>query len=1708
MLNIIILGSIWFAAGQGVLFAEKSDSTFINIQESAIEAIHFDNYILLRFPIENKNDKSAIAEVQFSIIDYNDSILTRTTNNIIIKKGTNEYEFVIPLKTDLTILVNQRLAYTVKTKDARIIGRVALYSIVQALETRLTGSRELYIGSQARYHIFANKYPSRTALPSVIVTLMTVIDNDTVRLGEGISNAKGIATIYFQTPETEGTHKLLVKSSSEYGENLLIENIIIKKGVNIYVVTDKPIYQPGQTIYVRALALARHHRTPIVNQKAQLNIYDARDNRVFKSSVMTDSFGVFAGVFQLADEINYGTYKIEAKIEKDASVRAVEVKPYVLPKFRIVFETEKEFFKPGETVTGEITAVYFFGKKVANGKVTIKVFKDDVEPSQFTNISGHTDKNGSFEFSVTLPSHFIGQPFEQGQARVRFEISVIDGAQHEEKITESVVVTKEDIVVTVLPEYDVLIPDCENTFFIITLYPNGEPVKTECHMTAKKGTCGARTVMTDNRGLVKIMAIPDQNGALELDINVFDESGHAVHTVYIHPSKSFESYVRLLPDCALYRVGDVLKITCLSSEKVGVMFTDMLRDKQVVGSAICDLSNGRAEISFPLSTDHAGLLRIHGYMVTKTGQIVRDVRLVYVDPVNDLRIRAVPDKATYEPADDALLRFFITDANDNPVAACLGISIVDEAVFALSEMYPGLEKVYFILEEELMTPRFEIHEFGAVDVVKYESEKYNYDTKDRESRELAGELLLSGLTKTLDGWLDVRSNIQKRMVFTRHLAISRINSDTYNIAQELNKFHNNIKSIANDRILAQAFAEIDSSLLIDPWGTPYKKNITKSKNDWNIRLHTAGPDELFGTSDDFLGHDVYIFSHVVNELQAYEYLIIESTPSDWGKLTGRVVDEKTGEPIVGADVIIMGTELGAATDEKGEYTIHFVPPGTYNVVCSYISYDPFTYTDVQVIQSHTTVLSFHMRPTVVTMEHVTVTAERQMIVVSKTSTDRAITTRKLDRLAITMVGSTPQPRVRKYFPETFLFEPQIITDQNGTAERRFKLPDNITTWRTSMIASSRTGQLGSGLCSLNVFQEFFVDIDLPVLLTCDDEISLPVAVYNYTKKTINAIVELEQANWFQLIGTHRKELMIEKENVGVVHFRIRAVEFGKQKILAKAYALGSSDAIQKQITVVPNGQKQNSIISSTFGQDVSHSIDFPDGTIPGSQSFCVKLYSGIISQLSDGLEGLLRMPFGCFEQTTSITYPNVLILDYLRRAGKRNPEIEMKALEYISIGYQRLVSYEVSGGGFSWWGNSPANQLLTAYGIMQFQDMNKVFEVDEYVIERTVRWLLNKQRADGSWGLDEYYAHQEVWGKYAHAEVLPTAFVLWALLEAGINDTRIQRAVVYLKKHISVCTDPYALAIIANALALYDAQDTQLQHVFNKLYDTVIYDGNKAYWSPKMSSMTNARGSGVVTETSSLICLALLRSGTRLDLAQKIINFLNESRNPNGGWSTTQGTVFALKALLEAELVKSRQVNAEVNIVLNGIPVSNIKITPENSDVIQMIELKDGVEISGNDVRIEMRGSGSLQYDIVSTYYRSWDHVMPPPKPMLVISHTYNKTQLTTNDIITSGVSIENNSSAAMNMVIVDLGIPPGFDVIESDLRHLVTQGVFQKYQLTPRQIIVYYDNIPSSGISTFTYQLKPRFPMKVQTGHSRVYDYYNPDVSGVSKPRFLQVVD
>jgi hypothetical protein len=98
--------------------------------------------------------------------------------------------------------------------------------------------------------------------------------------------------------------------------------------------------------------------------------------------------------------------------------------------------------------------------------------------------------------------------------------------------------------------------------------------------------------------------------------------------------------------------------------------------------------------------------------------------------------------------------------------------------------------------------------------------------------------------------------------------------------------------------------------------------------------------------------------------------------------------------------------------------------------------------------------------------------------------------------------------------------------------------------------------------------------------------------------------------------------------VTAVKFRIRAKRIGFHPLEVKAFGSKMSDAIKRTIEVVPDGKKIEQVISDRLAGKVTQNITIPEHALPDASRLMVKIYPGVVSQILEGTEGMLRLPGG------------------------------------------------------------------------------------------------------------------------------------------------------------------------------------------------------------------------------------------------------------------------------------------------------------------------------------------------------------------------------------------------------------------------------------------------------------------------------------------------
>jgi uncharacterized protein YfaS (alpha-2-macroglobulin family) len=683
-------------------------------------------------------------------------------------------------------------------------------------------------------------------------------------------------------------------------------------------------------------------------------------------------------------------------------------------------------------------------------------------------------------------------------------------------------------------------------------------------------------------------------------------------------------------------------------------------------------------------------------------------------------------------------------------------------------------------------------------------------------------------------------------------------------------------------------------------------------------------------------------------------------------------------------------------------------------------------------------------------------------------------------------------RVRQWMPETLLWWPELVTDDQGVARLEMPLADSITTWRLGASAVTAEGRLGAGRAVVRVFQPFFVELNLPVALTRGDDVEVPAVVYNYLDRPQKVRLELGRAAWFESRGEASPSVDLKPGEVRAVRFPLRARQVGRHQFQVTAVGAGVTDAVRRPVEVVPEGRPVEQVAAGTLQQPADIELAVPTDAVEGSVKASLRLYPSAFSQLVEGLDNIFRMPNGCFEQTSSTTYPNVLALDYLRRTRQSAPAVEAKARGYIHLGCQRLLGFEVSGGGFDWFGRPPANRTLSAYGLMEFEDMARVHDVDPAVIARTREWLLGQRRPDGSWEPDSHARHGDALGS--------TAYVAWAVFGGRPDASRAKATLDYLRNHRpESIQDPHTLALVCNALLALDPKGDAAGPYLDRLESCKRTgpDGKQVWWEGGRSLFYGG-GRSAEVECTALATLALLTAGRSPDMVRGALAWLVGQKDASGTWHSTQATVLALKALTAGTgkpLGGERE--RRIAVVLDGRTVEELAIPADQSDVLRQVDLSARLTPGSHRLRLAEPTGTATGFQAVLHYH------VPDASPWkeaaaFRVRLAFDRTELQVGEVVGITATLANPRKDRAPMLLVELPVPAGFSV-EDDLARLVESGTIDRCEATGRSVRVYLRGLDPGQELALRYRLKAGLPARLTVAPAVAYEYYNPDRRAMS---------
>jgi hypothetical protein len=699
-----------------------------------------------------------------------------------------------------------------------------------------------------------------------------------------------------------------------------------------------------------------------------------------------------------------------------------------------------------------------------------------------------------------------------------------------------------------------------------------------------------------------------------------------------------------------------------------------------------------------------------------------------------------------------------------------------------------------------------------------------------------------------------------------------------------------------------------------------------------------------------------------------------------------------------------------------------------------------------------------------------------------------------------------EDNTRSDFAETVFWHPVLVL-ANGQAEASFDLPDSVTTFQVLVAGHTLDGRLGAVTTELAARLPLTLEPKLPIEVTANDKIDVPLTVANNTDSPRPVDLQVHTTGLTLLSGTSNDRLTLGPDGRTRRLYRVQpTLSEGSAELRfdGRTGAL-AADSIVKRLSVVPDGFPIVGAQSDMLEKVARHELVLPESWIKGTLKYQVTAYPSTLADLQKGLEALLREPCGCFEQTSTSNYPNLLILDYLKESDQAKPEVARHAQDLLARGYQKLVSFECTDSaknqraGYEWFGGTaPAHEALTAYGLLQFRDMARVFDVDRAMVERTKTYLMS--RRDGAGGFTRNPRALDNFGR-APANVT-NAYIVWALTESGKEDD-VTKELAALTEQAQTSKDPYFLALVANSLLNRDRADTGLA-LLRKLADAQQADG---HLDAAETSITGSGGRDLQIETTALGLFAWLKAQRpdRFNInIQRAVRWIGQQRGGYGGFGSTQSTILALKALIAYAKANKKAAEAgEVALYVGSDVVARQPFAAgaEEAIVLSLADPEKSLKPGKNDLRVEITGKS------VFPYAATWSYQTLKPASAehcpVGLTTALDRSTAEEGSTVRLTAKVKNESGKGQGMTVAIIGLPAGLTLPEDmkqlkDLARLRNNGTepgpISSWETRGRELILYWRDLAPTKQMEVNIDLICRVPGEYRGPASRAYLYYNAD--------------
>lgn len=708
--------------------------------------------------------------------------------------------------------------------------------------------------------------------------------------------------------------------------------------------------------------------------------------------------------------------------------------------------------------------------------------------------------------------------------------------------------------------------------------------------------------------------------------------------------------------------------------------------------------------------------------------------------------------------------------------------------------------------------------------------------------------------------------------------------------------------------------------------------------------------------------------------------------------------------------------------------------------------------------------------------------------------------------------------------------------------------------------------VGKGFCvaepiKVTVFKKFHVHLRVPYSVKRFEQMELRPVLYNYYDNDIKVKVSLDKTEDMCSATTAEGEpveKIVTVPSHGAISVPFVVVPIGKSNSMVTVKALGPvgiADIVQKPLRILregvsvleektymvdPKDRRRNEII---VDEDLPSNM-IPDGEMRSSIMISVDSPINTINNTlsSDGVSRLIRVPYGCAEQTMISTAPGVYALRYLDHTNKWTllpPDRKDEGLENMRNGYSRILQYRKADGSYGAWLTRPSSTWLTGFVVKVLSLCRKYIDVNVEEIRSSATYLTNKQtRQTGAFMETTTVIHQDMMGGVAGktADVALTAYVLVALHHAKDSmpedDTTVKssisKAIDYLRSSLENVQEPYPLAVAAYALNLASSDSILKDKAYTKLMFTAQEDLNKknVHFGPKGTALA-------VEATSYALLTALLQNDLRS--AKKMYVWLSEQENYGGGFKSTQDTVMALEALSEYWIKTYTSDKSELLVEVNSLERSlkqefrlrndesiqeelrsmgtkfKVKMSGKGTGILKVLKMYNIIQVENttcSQLELAVKVHGNINADEEEKDYgEDYDYeeetMSDEPRRNIDWHDLRSRARREVSQPKEKDVKVlyevclgRKSETATSGMAIVDITLLSGFEPSTQDLNKLKDglENYISHYEIQAGRLIMYFEKVSSirDCVTFEAVQTVKIFPL--QPASAILYDFYEPE--------------